>query len=606
MTGSSKTPIFFSLLVSLIFGLPHLLIPLFLGGLNNYQPLTVNNVPLLTFEEAFTYGAQAREVCDGHPFSSDAHLFETKNLPSNFAPLPSLLAGGFGCLIGSIPWSFAIFDFILPPIIFLVIYVLFSRITHQVHLSILAGILVLTTEQMFLFLPPLSLGMLGALWEILTVSGKETAFLEFSRFPFPQLAFLVLLLHLFFSLRALQDKKFWQIVPASLFFGLLFYTYFYYWTFALANITFLLLIFLNQRKSTEAKILLLILSLALLIAIPYLIRFSQFHSWAGAKDVLERMGLEQGRFRNLYRTAQYFIFAFIFFKLLRKKDLVFWFFFSLIVGGIISLNIQILTGYTLQSWHWTTRVINPLVIMILVYLISQKLGEKSKFGKFATYSLIFIFVLRAFVLQFVSSKNSFEGYTLPKTTLESFTWLNQNTPPDTVIISPSFETNSLIPLFTHNNVFLPIGNVTIASNQQIIERFLITSKFFEINQNKLAENLSYRGNGLGDCKGDNCLVKFEFWEKQAIIELFYMKYLNKTEDHNSWSTTYEMPSREQFEILEKYDKLLTDNNYPINYKIDYLYYGPAEKKINPVDFKTRPRLKEVFQNKDISIFKIEN
>lgn len=602
-----KPVIIVALLISFIFGLPHLVTPFFLGNFKNYHPLAVNQVPIVTFEESYVYAAQAREVCDGHPLSADAHLAEYKNLPS-LTPLPLLFAGSLGCLIGSISAVFVISDFLFPPLIFLIVYLLLHSFTSNRGVSIFGAVLLLTADRLFLFLPPLTLNMAKAFWDILAINGTETVSLEFARFPYPQFAFLILGLHLYFLLRALKEKNLLPTILSAIFLGLLFYTYFYYWTFILAGTAVLFFIFLLQKNLTGLKILLLNLIIAFLISIPYWLSFSQFQMLPVSQDILERMGFEPGRVKNLYRTTQYLVFALLFFKFIRNKDLRFWFLLAFLLGGIASLNIQILTGYTLQSWHWTLRAINPLIIIMITYFLFQVLNQRYVIQKVLSpllTILIIFFLFRALTLQFVVAKNSYQGYTLPQPTLEAFNWLNQSTPRDAVILTPSFETNSLIPLYTHNNIFLPLGNVTVAPNREIIERLAVTYKIFGLGKNELAKALSYQGDGLGDCRGDNCLVKFEFWEKQAIIELFYMKYLQKSEGILNWSTFYQMPKDEQEEILAAYGELLKNPTFlPVELRLDYLYYGPAEKKISQIDLGAYPWAKEVYRNSEVIIYQV--
>lgn len=616
---SFKLPILIVLTTSLIFGLPHLVIPLFQGGFKNYQPLVVNKVSLLTYEETRLYGAQAREVYEGHLLSADAHLAEYKNLPQASFILPPLFAGSLARLTGSLQKSFVINDFLLPPLIFLFVYLLLFELTAEPLISILGGVLLLTANRLFLFLPPLTFKMAEALWEIFMVSGKEIEFLEFSRFPYPQFAFFLLILHLYSLLLALRKKSLFLNFLSAVTLGLLFYTYFYYWTFALVGEIILFFFLLSKKNFNQVKTLSLVVLVALSLSIPFWISFLKFHSLPVSKDILERVGLELGKVRNVVRTVQYSIFTLFFFALVKKKKIAFFFFLAFLLGGIILLNLQLLTGWTIQSWHWTVRVLNPLSILILVYLFHQILTqnysqprlEKLKNFLKSRYSplliiLIALFLFRALALQFVSARNTYQSYTLPKTTLEAFAWLDKNTPLDSVIITPSFETISQVPVFTHNNVFLPNGTIAFASNEEIFKRLLITYKIFGLGKSELEKILSYRGDGLGNCQGEDCLVDFEFWEKQGVVELFHMKYLKKDEGLTSWSTFYEIPKKEQERILTSYDQYLKSSELiPAELRLDYLYYGPAEKKIREIDFSRYWWAKEIYHNQDVQIYKIE-
>ena len=57
-----------------------------------------------------------------------------------------------------------------------------------------------------------------------------------------------------------------------------------------------------------------------------------------------------------------------------------------------------------------------------------------------------------------------------------FDWLNTHTHLDDVVLATAKDVNDLIPVFTQDRVFVPNGERTSASNQEIADRFLIAMK----------------------------------------------------------------------------------------------------------------------------------
>jgi hypothetical protein len=60
-----------------------------------------------------------------------------------------------------------------------------------------------------------------------------------------------------------------------------------------------------------------------------------------------------------------------------------------------------------------------------------------------------------------------------------FEWLNSNTNLDDVVLTSSREINDLIPVFTHNLVFVPNGERTSAGDVEIERRFLVAMRLLQ-------------------------------------------------------------------------------------------------------------------------------
>src|SRR3990167_10419890 len=115
---------FLIILISLIYGFPHVLLISRLGV--NYTPLALTGESRIARDEAFAYAPEVNYILKGHFFLKDAYVAEYSNYPTPFMgeSAPSLVFALLAKLTGSVENAFIAADFIFPPIIFVLLYII--------------------------------------------------------------------------------------------------------------------------------------------------------------------------------------------------------------------------------------------------------------------------------------------------------------------------------------------------------------------------------------------------------------------------------------------------------------------------------------------------
>lgn len=597
-----------SLLIGTIFVLPHILIPIFQEGNIVYKPLVVNGVNTQTVDETF-YASNIREVYDGHIIVRDSQLFEHKNDITITPIFPYIILGYMTYLTGSVENTYIISDFIFPLLTFLLVYFLMFRLTKDRYISALCGCAMLLRGFIFreikayIFnLPQLHIQ------KILGPLGYQ------SRLPFTQFTFIILISAIVLLYLFLKGRKTIYGVLCGLFMGLLFYTYLYHWTFFFIGIGILFLIFLIKRDYKNSKRVFIVLAIGMLISIPYWIDFAKFKSEPYSEEILGRMDMVSGRMPSISNTITYLLFLSLFVILVKKRDEIFYIFISLLLGGIVCINIQVFLGYSIQAYHWPLTSITPLIVIMIFYMTSEVLVREYNLGAVnwiitisrRYYKPLFVFLILIFLTygtyhNYMFSRNTYRYYTLPNTIIEAYRWLDRNTQTDDVILSASVENINLIPVYTRDNNFIPNAVFTVASTQEILDRTYIAYKLLNVSPSYL-ENLMRQDNAVLDKYyrpfGRTGIPNTEIFEEVFWIPtLFHSKFFSQG--------GYEIPEEIMKGILSNYNNYTNNIDELLNrYRVDYIYYGQYERKISSVNLTEYKQFRELYKNEDVTIYKV--
>ncbi len=248
-----------------------------------------------------------------------------------------------------------------------------------------------------------------------------------------------------------------------------------------------------------------------------------------------------------------------------------------------------------------------MVLFIFVFL------RKKRFYKLLTIFLLFIFLVLSFGIQLSFSRKAFSAYTLTDEKIRAFNWLNENTPKDSVVGALGLETNTLIPVYTHNNVFLPNGGVTLAPTKEITKRIYIIYKLFGITPEYLDEVLAYSPEKEREkeknCFLDQCLKnrRLNIVEEEKAMSFFHMQDTVFQEGLTGWSYKVGVPPKERMGIVGDYKKFLESSVYlPHDLRLDYIFFGAEEKKITKVNLKKYDFLLPVYQEEGVEIYKVKD
>ncbi len=217
----------------------------------------------------------------------------------------------------------------------------------------------------------------GAISEFLG-RGAAYPFLPFLRRYIPAVAFPFFFALFGFVWLALKSQvyktKIISSVAGGLCFGFLVFSYFYLWTTAaafLSAITLLWIVLRPENWKTDVRYLLLTGAIAFLFLVPYAYLLSQR---AASTDAIQLLVLTHApdflRFPAIVcYVALIFAAAAIWFGLIKIKEPVTIFTLAFSIVPLIVFNQQIITGRSLQPFHYEFYVVNYVTALVVVLIL---------------------------------------------------------------------------------------------------------------------------------------------------------------------------------------------------------------------------------------------
>lgn len=191
---------------------------------------------------------------------------------------------------------------------------------------------------------------------------------QYARPMFPLISSLAFFLYLNFLTAWLSTKATRYRILASLSFGLLFYVYVFAWTFALALLGSLTLVYAFRRKVAEVKGLLVIAGIGILIgAYNLFLMLSATQSSSGAQ-------IEYFHWAYHMRTPIFsklggaLLLFTTFFAYRRRHERFLPLLVSIPIAIFVALNQQIITGQVVQIGHYYWYFFVPLSIISVLYM----------------------------------------------------------------------------------------------------------------------------------------------------------------------------------------------------------------------------------------------
>jgi hypothetical protein len=592
--------------VGLIFGLPHLLVPLLLGPGLRYTPLVISGVSFVTIDETYSHGARVREVRDGRLTVSDASVYEHRADPTFFPFLPDLLLGLVSRLTG-VPNAFILADFLLPPVVLVLLYWLFFELTRSAAISVLGSLAILfggVRNSVLVF---------GRL-----VAGQADTFLrpfEFSRFPTPELTFIPFAATMLCLVLLVERRRTGYALAGGVLFGSLFYCYPYYWGFVAVGGAILGVMLLGIERDRElAGLVGLVLLTGAVISIPYWVSHFQFRSLPDAEDILSRIGIERTLRATLpsAKTVALGLVVGALYRAMRSRAQLLLCAFML--GSVVCQNMQLVVGYNVYSPHWNYRVVyvwqTVMSFAALKYILSVEYRSRRVArlrdvlrGRFVVRACAIgamVVLAGALTRQALMSRSLYRAYTLPAGFQEAFDWLSRTTPRDSVVMSSSFETNMLLPVYTHNKIFLPTGNglLSLSSTEEILDRLVITYCLYQVPYDYAAAGLTTSVDGYRRIRANEALFdrrRPERLEQDMVWYVFHLKFVHRKDG----------PPREIREAVLHRLRACGEarDRKQWRYRVDYAWESPLERQKGGADLSTYRDLEKVYEAKGVRIFR---
>lgn len=474
-------------LVSLIYGLPHLIFSYNLG--NNYNPLSLSTNTRIARDETRAYAPFVNFILKGNFPLHDVYVEEYKSFPTPFLgeTFPALIFAFLAKATGSISNAFIAGDFIFPPMIFLMLF-LITRIFIKNTYYCLAVALLTVISRDFISVIPYPLATINY---FLGVNNSDYQ-LYLSRAFHPQITFLILLLAIYCLFKLIHNPKdrLNQIL-LGIFTGALFYSYIFYWTY-FGFFLFILFIYLIYKKNiTAIKSFVLPFILACIIGSYYFVSIFYFTQLPFYEDFVTKSSAHSYPF--VLTTIRYLIIAMAFFLLYKKKDIAAYALFFLILAGVLVGPLsKLVLGQDLETLHYLRRAVIPLSTLVFFIIVYQLIKNNKALVRIVTVLVCAVAISYGLFIQISTSKNTQKYYFKNPDEEALFSWLNANTKKDDVIGTLDTDLNNAIPVFTKNKVYFPPTDRTIATTDESVKRYIILSTLLGIDKNVQKKKLDSR------------------------------------------------------------------------------------------------------------------
>ena len=567
-------------LVGFIYLAPNIFFILSLG--DDYQ-----GIPMMQTQNEDFYLARIQEIIDGHPLVASHGLYEYKDQwptapPTGefFYALPSLLfdVSSVNVLIAS--------RFVLPFILFLLIYFLIQKLTNDQELfsnkiNAIAGALFITLGYDLV-------DYRGIFNLLFSGDSARGGFLLWARPVNPILGAIFLFAFLFFVRQIVQKTKKQKLTVffASFFLALMFASYFFSWGIALSVAAILILIYLLKKEFKTTGNLIFVVLFAFVLALPYWYLILQSSQSEWYEESLLRSGLfytHYPLFNKLMLAVLAFYIILVSFQILKHKkskpnlaneESIFhfqdWHLFCLafILGSLWAYSQQIITGRTVWPYHFVQYTI-PLAIIVLMALFYNIIKKESLYlWRIGIFVIIFASLTIGIYTQANTYQKSYSRYTENQSYAKIFDWLNDKEKDCVVLVRKSnakeSKLDNLIPAFTHCNTYASSWVYTLMSSERPQFNYAIVLRLNGVKGEEIDQYLIENKNQAGGYLFSNWLGLYNYPAKDFpdFSDLLLEERLKK------FPEDYRIFLKKDFkEELEKY-------------KIDYiLSVGKLDKNI---------------------------
>ena len=555
-----------TLLVALFTGLPSVV---FLNKIDEFREV----YPVFN-SDALYYQARVQEISDGHRDLNNPYFYEHKDISYPQASGAEYFVYGLTRLGGLKAFQLQIiFDFLFPALIFVLTYLLFQKFYRNKYVSVVLPLLLYTV-------------VMGGIFKPIN----------------PQVTLPLLLLFLIFWVNLIinQKRKWFNAILAGLFWGLLFLTYFYHWSFLVVLVGIYLVSVLMRKSYTELKYHGVVIGIAGLVGLPYFWRIFASLNAPFHNETAVRVGTYFSHLPESYPRAVVALVWLGFFILLaryykieqsRKTQIA----AALLIANFLYPNHQLITGIIIENavhWSWM-----PILIFFLCghYLIGiiRKQSNKNYYYKIILSVALILLFLPAWRLHSFTWNPYLDRYKSGVTENRQyyddiFNWLDFNTKKDSVVLSHSYLMR-FIPVYTANNVYNTEYAYNLpSSDNEVIERYLL-SHFFDEG---FFDNQNF---GLDDA--------------QRILWTF--PYESEKNTHNIFGgLKIPYQSKYSFEqeikrVRRAYVNLLKEGwglELLKKYKIDYIIWDKLESP--DWNIEQYGQLEKINEFKDVAIYKI--
>ena len=335
------------------------------------------------------------------------------------------------------------------------------------------------------------------------LQGRLVRPLWFVRSISPQFSYLLLLGGLLLIYRAVERESRASALGAGLLTGALVYTFFHHWTFLCAGVGVLGLVgFLTSRRAW-VETALIVLTVTAVLSIPYWVNNWKVMHHPNYGYLAERDGLIMGR--TPFLPLPYVVGSVLVILVMsRGPNLPFWFVTSFLLGGLICLNQQLLSGATLQPGHWQNYSLKTFLLIAAAAALGQGLAPMRKklpnaVATSCTVAGIVVLAGLGVWQQNQYYRTNRSKFAAKQPLAQVMRWLNANTTPNTVTLTDpmnaidwSTPTRIDVLAYSHTYVYLPSFSDTLISREEVEDRYMAALHFFNYSAEEAQRFFTYR------------------------------------------------------------------------------------------------------------------
>ncbi len=434
---------------------PHLLAVRSIGS-------AYRDIPFMYTDDEDIYLARMQEIVDGHPSVGSAFFYEYKNDRALLPPIGEYVYVGLSRATGLVlAQTLVLAKFLFPALLFLLIYAFLRRLLTsepprlQTLGAIAGGLLVtlgydlLSIQDIWSLLHGQDIGVRVSLW---------------TRPVNPILGALLVFGYLNLLWKALEERRLWVGVLAGILLGASVF-YFFSWGVLISVTAVLGAIFLAQKDWRRVKQVAIVVGTSFIVSAPYWI--STFRSVGG--EVGRALALRNGMFFTHAPLLNKTLLAALILFLLASAYLVrrgtswreltrepWWIVSaSLLLGGLLALNQQIVTGREIWPYHFV-QYTKPFAMIVVIVILIRAVGARWSRAVGAACGAFLLFVILQAGAAAVTHQSVLPDFKKRQADAELFDWLNRNASPDCVVLvkEPVEHLARFIPAFTHCNTYI--------------------------------------------------------------------------------------------------------------------------------------------------------
>lgn len=528
----------------------------------------------LCYEE-LAYAARANDTARHWP-GYDPYIKENRGLRQLVIDrLTYIVMAAVIAVIGDINWSWIVIRFLCCCAWFILVYRLMMRVAESPPMALFCATFITCYSYILTFLFVANLSWDGSLphifahnvWTVLSYGRTEAVI----RLPRPGVTYALLFLATWGIIKAAESDTWRWAAWSGVMGGALAYVRFDVWsTYVVASCLYALARSVQDRRMRWRLWMSVVITS--LVSLPLL-----YCIYPPDPDLLVRV-VRPGRHFDL-NSLVYFA-AFVIGLRGRRNPTVLC--FTCFAAAIfLMVNIELVTGFPLQSVHW--KFIGNIYLFFLAVAFVPRILKCRTRPWLAASALL---VLTAFSqsIAYAAIHYPFQG--LPKDYDDALVWLNAHTPDNSVVLTINPEIDALIPVFTHNKVVLAYV-IPWVSDYPLLQ-----------NCQRLVGGLRLLGADVARFIADCFTSPSSKYDRRSMLAMG----LRRGEIEKEKEGLYELMLLSYMPESTARTLLSQAQNKPMDILPDYIWFGHLEREYAPGFPRSAKRWRLVYRNRALDIY----